>query len=87
MSTIDKRKMINTTYRIRIRPQNLPALYLTFSNRKDAEEWIDLHEPEYLINPEPYQKWIKANRKSLKANGIFHIHNPLENFLNIKDFS
>jgi hypothetical protein len=80
MATIDKRYMVNTTYRVRLRPEGLPRLYLTFSNKEDAEEWLEEHEQAYIDNPEPYQKWVKLNRKSVKENGIFHVHIPLENF-------
>lgn len=82
MSTIDKRTIVNTMYRVRIRPEGLPSLYLTFSCKEDAENWIDEHEEIYISNPKPYQEWIKANRKSIKLNGIFHVYIPLEKFLN-----
>lgn len=83
MSTIDTRKIINTKYRVRLRPFNLPPLYLTFSSREEAEEWIEEHEQSYIENHEIYQNWIAANRKSIKQKGIFHVHIPLKKFINL----
>jgi len=80
MSTIDTRKIINTTFRVRLRNKYIPTLSLTFSLKKEAETWVEEHEEKYLENPEIYHKWIKENRKSIKKNGIFHIHIPLERF-------
>ena len=84
MPTIDIRKIVNTKYRIRIRPSKLPYFSITFSSLKECENWISEHEQKYIENPQIYQQWIKANRKSIKENGIFHNHIPLENFMHHK---
>lgn len=81
MSTIDIRKIVNTKYRVRLRPINLPPLYLTFSTLDHAKKWIEEHEQKYIENPEIYQEWVQINRKSMKEKGIFHVHIPLEKFL------
>ncbi len=82
MSTIEIRKTKKESWRVRFRPINLPVLSLTFYNHEEAEEWANEHEESYIENSESYQKWIKLNRKSLNENGIFHVHIPLETFVN-----
>ena len=81
MSTIEIRKMKKESWRIRIRLAHYPIFQLTFSRRDDAENWIRQHEHKYIAYSEHYQNWIKANRKSLRENGIFHEHIPLDDFL------
>jgi hypothetical protein len=80
MPGIQKRKIVNTMYRLRFRPDGLPPLSMTFSSEKEAKDWIEKHEQSYLDNPKKYHNWLKANRKSLKINGIFHVHIPLRFF-------
>lgn len=80
MSTIEIRKTKKESWRVRFRPVDYPVLSLTFYTHEEAEEWVFNHEHKYIENPEAYQKWIKANRASLRVNGIFHVHIPLENF-------
>jgi len=75
MASIQKRQK---KYRVRLRPQGLPVLTITFSTLKKAEEWIEEHEQKYIDDPETYQKWIKLNRRSIRDNGIWHIHIPME---------
>ena len=80
MSSIQIRKIVNTKYRVRLRHTNLPVLSLTFSSLDGAEEWIREHEQKYIEDPETYQRWIQANRKSIKEKGIFHVHIHLDDF-------
>ena len=79
MSSIQIRKIVDTRYRVRLRPINLPCISLTFSSLDEAEKWIEEHEQKYIEDPETYQRWIQANRKSIKEKGIFHVHIPFEN--------
>ncbi len=81
MSTIDIRKIVNTKYRVRLRPIKLHELSLTFSDLETAKKWVEEHENSYIDNPVAYQDWIIANRKSLKEKGIYHEHIPLEKFI------
>lgn len=81
MSSIQERTIVNTMYRVRIRPEGLPTLSLTFSTHEEAEEWLDEHEEAYIKDPWPYIEWLCANRASLKMHGLFHVHIPLERFM------
>lgn len=82
MSSIDERirEKGNFSYRVRIRQQGLRQLYLTFRDKEQAIKWLEEHEECYLENPEPYIRWLEANRKSIKENGIYHTHIPLSEF-------
>lgn len=77
MANIQKRV---EKYRIRLRPQGLPCLSITFSTYEDAQNWVDEHEQKYIEDPAKYQSWIRFNRTVMKGNGIFHVHRPLEDF-------
>ncbi len=75
MPTIQDRK---SSFRLRIIACNGDRIGISFSNRYDAENWLEEHGDNCYWNPEVYQEWLKENRLSMKQNGIFHIHKPLK---------
>ena len=83
MPSIDIRKsLVNglPSYRVRIRPLDKTEMQLTFHDLKQAEQWLADNQDDYYSDPTPYLAWLKANRESMRRNGIFHNHIPLEKF-------
>lgn len=80
MASIQIRKIVNTKYRLRLRPKGVPELQLTFASEQEALEWAEEHEDQYIADPAKYQSWIRFNRTLMKSKGIFHVHRTLEEF-------
>ncbi len=77
MASIEKR---GDKFRIRIRPEGLPLLSMTFPTYEEAEEWVEEHEQAYIDDHIKYKKWLWYNRASMKFYGIYHVYRPLEDF-------
>lgn len=65
-------------YRAIIRPKKWRPFTITFHTLQEAKEWLKKHEKLYIEDPHKYRNWIKINRESLRRNGIFHNHVPLD---------
>ncbi len=75
------KKCYRNTFRVIVRPKGCKAFTITFSSIKKAKDWLEEHEDSYRMNSESYKAWHKANVQSMRKNGIFHNHIPLDQFL------
>lgn len=49
-------------WRIKIKHEGLPTLYLTFEDEELAQKWIKKHYESYVKDPSPYLEWIRIRR-------------------------
>lgn len=73
MASIVERKNLNGTthYRMLIRRKGVPSLCLTFGTKKEAKDWANEHEHQYIKKPMRYQQQADKIRLSLRRNREF----------------
>lgn len=55
MATIRKRVFKNTfLWEVMIRRVNVPFYYISFATEKEAVEWVENFEQEYIMNPSSF---------------------------------